>query len=596
MNLFDSSFLCLDIGTSGVRGIAHRVKSGRIDKSATHSIDSADTVFALKSVIDELETQIGAHFDSAYITGNFGQSYYTMSQETNTWDNTHRISKSDIQSQISRLNIPDNYYPMHVIPLRYDLAQEKNFQEAPISMPTTRLSAIYSAVCYPHDRLSEITGFLHRAHIQADAFFDTQFLLNATNRPEKNIDIVLYIDLGAEFTTASIWTWRGPICHKKIKFGMRDIINQIASTLNIDFNEATRISRAVMSLNTTDMDRFTPADSAYEFSRADINDIVLPAFVDIAAALKSKLATALSKYPPIKIILTGGGCEIDGARTFFENTFGIPTASTTADAAVRALSDYIWMAESAHRAAYATRRDKWTRRSAWIMSVFHRRRKTTRPKTIPILPSSLVFKMDSPSTYSMFHSAGISIIHIDIMDGLYVDNIAGSISEIQRIREHTNAHLHVHLMTETPIVWADDAIAAGANTIILSTNTSGLRTALRNIRAAGRRCGIALNPESPVSLLNEILPELDEVMVMSVAPGAAGQKFNLTAVDKIRELANIRSTLGLKFLISVDGGINDQTAQLCWTAGANMLVSGSYLARSADFPLAVQSLLPHQSE
>ena len=78
MNLADSSFLCLDIGTSGVRGIAHRVRGAHLAKSAMYSVDSFDTVFALKSVIDELEQQIGSHFDSAYITGDFGQSEFEM--------------------------------------------------------------------------------------------------------------------------------------------------------------------------------------------------------------------------------------------------------------------------------------------------------------------------------------------------------------------------------------------------------------------------------------------------------------------------------------------------------------------------------------
>ncbi len=595
MNLFDSSFLCLDIGTSGVRGIAHRVRSGRIDKSAVHAVDSFDTVFALKTVIDELETQIGTHFDSAYVTGNFGQSYFLMSPQTDEWSGEHRISISDIQKQISRMNVPDGYYPMHIVPLRYDLPSVHNVA-SPVGATAKKLSSIFGAICYPHDKLSEITGFMRRAHIQAKSFFDPQFLHNAANRPENNTDTVIYLDLGSQFSSASIWTWRGPICHTKIKLGTLDIVNQISQALQIDFEDAMRISRSVSSLSPMEMDRFTPADTAYEFSRADINDIVLPSFVEIAGQLKSRLSGAMSKYKPTRMIITGGGSEIDGIAQFFENAFSIPAAVVPADATVRALSDYIWASESGHRAAYAARHARWHNRANRIMSIFRRKKKTTRPKVLPILPSSLVFKMDSPSTYSMFQAGGISIIHVDIMDGLYVDNIAGSIKELKSIRAHTNAHLHVHLMTESPIVWADDAIAAGANTIILSTNTSGLRTALRNIRASGRRCGVALNPESPVSLLNEILPEIDEVMVMSVSPGAAGQKFNPAALDKISALAQLRQTTGLKFLISVDGGINDKTAQLCWAAGANMLVSGSYLAKSPDFPLAVQSLLPRKSE
>ena len=183
------------------------------------------------------------------------------------------------------------------------------------------------------------------------------------------------------------------------------------------------------------------------------------------------------------------------------------------------------------------------------------------------------------------------MIHVDIMDGFYVDKISGSIDELKTIRNNTKSHLHVHLMTESPKIWAENAIAAGADTIILSTNTSGLRNAIKTIKNSGRRVGIALNPESPVSLLKPVLRDIDEVMVMSVTPGAAGQQFEPMAIHKISVLAATRKKYGLKYTISVDGGITDKTAQLCWDAGADLLVSGSYLAKSHDFPLAVHSLL-----
>ena len=89
--------------------------------------------------------------------------------------------------------------------------------------------------------------------------------------------------------------------------------------------------------------------------------------------------------------------------------------------------------------------------------------------------------------------------------------------------------------------------------------------------------------------------EIDEVMVMSVAPGASGQQFQPDALHKISILAATRKKYGLKYTISVDGGINDKNAQLCWDAGADLLVSGSYLSRASDFPLAVQKLLPQSN-
>ncbi len=590
MNLFDSSFLCLDIGTQCVRGIAHRVRSGRIDRSAMHAVDSYDTVFALKSVIDELERQIGAHFDCAYITGNFGKSDFGMIGKSAQWPGEHKITAGDVRGQISKITPPDGFYPMHIIPLRYDTPTARNML-TPIGHTDRQLISAFGVIFYPRDRLNEIIGFLRRAHIQAVAFYDPHFLQNADIHLPKQT--LMFIDLGAQFSTVSIWTDRGPVLHVKIPIGGTNLTLDISEKLNLDFDEAERIKRAVASLIPKEMDRFTPADTAYDFSRADVNDIILPQMVEIGAQLKNASATAFAKYKPGKIILSGGGSEIEGIAEFFENAFGVPVQNNHSDATVRAISAYIWNAEAPHRNAYLARRDRWRKMGAGIISLFHRKPKH-RPRFIPIMPSTLCFNMKSPTTYSLFKSGDISMIHVDIMDGFYVDRIAGSIGELKFIRGHTNAHLHVHLMTESPSVWAADAIAAGADTVILSTNTSGLRAAIRAVHAAGRRVGIALGPESSPAILKPVLREIDEVMVMSVAPGAAGQEFNTSALQKISVLAATRKKYKLKFTISVDGGINNETAAMCWTAGADLLVSGSYLAHSTDFPLAVQSLLPKQ--
>ncbi len=593
MNLFDSSFLCLDIGTYGVRGIAHRIRNAQIDSSAFFTIDSSDTIFAMKSVIDELERQIGAHFDSAYITGNFGQSSFTMTAKSTTWTGEHKISTTDIHNQISQITPSDenfssgHYFPMHIVPLRYDTPTARNLL-SPVGHIDRQLISAFGAIFYSHHGIDCINEILRGAHIQATAMYDPHFLLNAIYRQTNQT--TMFIDFGAEFTSASIWTNRGPVWHTKIKLGGTDITNAISSTLNLDPESADRIKRTVASMAPREMDRFTPADSAYDFSRGDVNDIILPILVDIIGQIKDQCLQSFTKHHPTKIILTGGGAETDGLRDFIENAFAVITETMPIGATVRALSDYIWQSEEPHRKKYLSNRERWSNRTKWLRRIFNRKPKKT-TKFIPILPSTLCFDMRAPNTYSLFKSGGISMIHVDIMDGFYVDRIEGSISEIKTIRANTNAHLHVHLMTESPSVWASDAISAGADTIILSTNTSGLRNAIRIIKNAGRRVGIALNPESSVSLLKSVLRDIDEVMIMSVSPGAAGQSFEPSALHKISVLAATRKKYGLRFLISVDGGINDKTAPLCWQAGADLLVSGSYLARSPDFPLAVHSLL-----
>ena len=592
MNLFDSSFLCLDVGTYGVRGIAHRVRSARIDKSAFFAMDSCDTVFAIKSVVDELEKQIGTHFDSAYVTGNFGVSKYEMCAKSTVWGGEHKISPTDVRNQIAQIVPADGFFPMHIVPLRYDAPQARNMV-TPIGHVDRQLISAFGVIFYSRDGVDAVFEHLRGAHIQADALFDPQFVQNAICRAEKQT--TLFIDFGAQFTGASIWTDRGPVWHTKIQRGGTDITNAIVEKLNIDFDSADRIKRAVASLVPKEMDRFAPADRAYDFSRGDVNDVVLPILVDIIGQLKDQCLPSFTKYRPTKIILTGGGAEIEGLRDFIENAFAVMTEVLPVDATVRALSDYVWRGQGAQRQRYIARHDQWVRRTNWIGKIFRKKQKKVQ-KFVPIMPSSLCFDMQRAETYSMFRAGGISMIHVDIMDGFYVDRIAGGIDELKNIRARTNAHLHVHLMTESPVVWAADAIAAGANTVILSTNTSGLKTAVRNVRAAGRRVGVALHPDSNVSLLKPILREIDEVMVMAVAPGAAGQAFDPAALHKISVLAGTRKKYGLQFTISVDGGINESTAQLCWDAGADLLVSGSYLARAADFPLAVQSLMKKGAE
>ncbi len=592
MNLFDSSFLCLDIGTYGVRGIAHRVRSARIDKSAFFAMDSYDTVFAIKSVVDELEKQIGTHFDSAYITGNFGVSKYEMCAKSTVWGGEHKITPTDVRNQISQIQPADGFFPMHIVPLRYDAPQARNMV-TPIGHVDRQLISAFGVIFYSRTGADVVYEHLRGAHVQADALYDPQFVQNAIYRMEKQT--TLFIDFGAQFTGASIWTDRGPVWHTKIQKGGTDITRAIVEKLNIDFDSADRIKRAVASLVPKEMDRFAPADKAYDFSRGDVNDVVLPILVDIIGQLKDQCLPSFTKYRPTKIILTGGGAEIEGLRDFIENAFAVMTEVLPVDATVRALSEYVWQGQGARRQSYIARHDRWVRRTSWVGRIFRRKPKKVQ-RFVPILPSSLCFDMRRAETYSLFRAGGISMIHVDIMDGFYVDRIAGGIDELKSIRARTDAHLHVHLMTESPVVWAADAIAAGADTVILSTNTSGLKNAIRNVRAAGRRVGVALHPDSNVALLKPILREIDEVMVMAVAPGAAGQAFEPAALHKISVLAGTRKKYGLKFTISVDGGINENTAQLCWQAGADLLVSGSYLARASDFPLAVQSLMKKPAE
>ena len=590
MRMIDSCFLCLDIGTCGVRGVAHRIRNAMIDKSAYYSVDDFDTVFALKSVADELERQMGTHFDTAYITGNFGKSLFNISTKETIWNGEHKITPSDVKSQIAQIDKPDDFYPMHIIPLRYDTGNTRNLL-TPIGQSDTKLVSTISALFFETERMQKILSLLRQSHIQPSAFYAPQFLAsNVLRQKKKN---VMFIDFGAEHTTASIWTDRGPVWYDGRFMGGNDLTNEISTKLDIKFSEAERIKRNVANLYSNEMARFSPADSAYAFSCADVNEIVVPFFYNLVEHIKNDSARYMEKYQPTEIIITGGGARLDGIVELLSQIFDIEITQTGPDTNVRTLAKYIWESARPYRRAYIARLKKWQRTTDKIFRIFHHKKvKKKNPTAVPIMPSTLCFDMSRPETYTMFRAGGISAIHVDIMDGLYVDKITGGIEELKKIRAAWPGHLHVHLMTDAPSAWATDAINAGADTVILSTNTVGLRRAVQIVRAAGKRVGIALNPESSVSLLKTILRDIDEIMVMGVSPGAAGQKFNMNVLNKISVLTGTRKKYGLRFTISVDGGINPETARLCWAAGADLLVSGSYLARAADFPLAVMSLLP----
>ncbi len=594
MNLVNSSFLCLDIGTYGVRGYAHCVRNAKIIQSATYFVKNTNTIYALKCVIDELEDRLKTHFNSAFITGNFGDANFQTVSETTNWDDEHKITESDLRSQISKITPPDDFYIMHIIPVFYGTSVITNISNTPVGHIDKQLKSVFSVISYETERTKYISDIMRRSYIQPVGFFDPTFLQNAIYRKPK--EKVLFIDLGAQYTTVSICTDRGPLYFNKIKFGQTDITNALALGLGISTTDADTLKISVANAISNEMDRFTPADSSEKFakfSRSDINEIFIPKLTELTNLIYAESKKYIEQYSPTKIILSGGGTAIENINTFFENAFKIPVDNQTDDATINALSEYIWATKLPERNAYIQKQLKIQHTLNKFTKFFKRKKPVKKKKFVPIMPSTLCFNMNDAATYSMFTSGGISMIHVDIMDGFYVDKIAGSITELATIRTNTNAHLHVHLMTESPSVWARDAINAGADTIIISPNTSGVRDAINVIKSAGKRCGIALNPDTKTDIIVPVLKNLDEVMIMAVKPGAAGQEFDESVLQKIKVLNYTRKKHGLKYLISVDGGINPQTAKLCWDAGADLLVSGSYLAKAPDFSLAVQSLLNH---
>jgi ribulose-phosphate 3-epimerase len=176
--------------------------------------------------------------------------------------------------------------------------------------------------------------------------------------------------------------------------------------------------------------------------------------------------------------------------------------------------------------------------------------------------------------------AGVRWIHVDIMDGHFVPNLSmGSqvVRSLRPIADKFDALLHVHLMVEEPERYLADFVHAGANSVSVHVETCPhLHRTVQEIRALGARSGVALNPATPLLALEEILPEVDFVLAMSVEPGFGGQDFIPSSLDKIVRLRRMLTERGLgQVLIAVDGGIHTQTAGAVARAGATVLVAGS---------------------
>ena len=180
--------------------------------------------------------------------------------------------------------------------------------------------------------------------------------------------------------------------------------------------------------------------------------------------------------------------------------------------------------------------------------------------------------------------AGVDMLHIDIMDGHFVPNITIGPFIVESIRQVTSLPLDVHLMIEEPDTYLRDFIKAGADYVTVHLEASvHLHRTVQLIKETGAKAGVSLNPATPVWSLEDILPDIHLVLLMSVNPGFGGQKFIPQALDKIRILKKFIEEKGLRTLIEVDGGINIDNAKDVASAGADILVMGSAFFHSGNY-------------
>lgn len=205
-----------------------------------------------------------------------------------------------------------------------------------------------------------------------------------------------------------------------------------------------------------------------------------------------------------------------------------------------------------------------------------------------ILPSLLQCDFgDLRSEVQQLEAASVKCLHLDVMDGHFVPNLTYGMPIVQGIRSHTALALDVHLMISNPAQYIDQFHEAGADAITIHVEAvDDPGPLLKKIRELGMASGLALNPDTPVSAVKPYLADCDLVLPMSVNAGFGGQKFNPTALDKLRELRKLKPDL----LLEVDGGVNPETIADCVDAGAEMLVVGSAIFKHDNYEQALNHM------
>lgn len=568
MRIKKQSFLGLDIGTNSVRGFALVADDSGV-KTYVHS-ESGGTLFGnIANLIDVIETKMSVKFKGAFVTGNFGNTRSIIGQNVISFGRPHRIIESDIYNAIC--NSPDlreaRGQTLHLIPLQFLI--DGNYEAKQTNnISCNSLAVRFNCITCPNEIIDEIKRCLGAACVPPLGFFDPIYLL--TDRYHRPQTTTVCIDFGKTSTRVGIRKDRGLTVRFDLEIGQNDVTEKISADFGIDYADAENLKLSVLA-----GERPAPSDG-YVSANEKFPNINRQNIWDAWADVNNRIADqVLQKIKADKydLFITGGGLNPDNINSLILRNKGLDNVTVLNENAIVGAFGKMFQQN--------------------IRPVKRRRIKIKMKKNVPVLPSVICWNINNDYVYRMFESVGVQALHCDIMDGFYTDRVSGTLDDIKTIRAHTRLFLQAHLMVEDPLLWCGKVAELGIDAIVISSGTRHIVETLRKIKSLEKLCGLALHPDFNLkNLSREILTMLDQIVVMSVLPGESGQQFMPDALGRIRTLANTRKIHGFKYKIIADGGINDKTAPDCWAAGADFLISGSYLRSAPDFADAIIKLLP----
>ena len=214
-------------------------------------------------------------------------------------------------------------------------------------------------------------------------------------------------------------------------------------------------------------------------------------------------------------------------------------------------------------------------------------------KTIKIAPSILSADFSKMGEEVVaLEKSGADLIHCDVMDGVFVNNITFGMKMVEDIRSKTSLPLDCHLMIVQPEKYVERFAKAGADIITVHYEAckDNLENVLKLIKSTGVKCGAVINPDTPVDKIKDVIPLCDMVLVMSVFPGFGGQKFIVESLEKVRQVKAIADACGKELDIQIDGGVTEENAAEIKAAGANVLVAGSTVFKSQNMAQTIANL------